>query len=74
MCFSVINFVAINLLLHWMNTEANKGCDLLNTSAYTAGVARIFQTSRRHHKILGVRRMTWNKFHTEDQKTLGATS
>jgi hypothetical protein len=32
----------------------------------------IFQKSRRHLEILGPIRVTWNKFHTQDPKILGA--
>ena len=35
--------------------------------------AHIFQKSKSHLKILGARRVTWSKFHTEDPQILGAT-
>jgi Leu/Phe-tRNA-protein transferase len=37
-------------------------------------VAQIFQKSRNHLKILGARRVTRNKFHTEVPQILGATT
>jgi len=36
--------------------------------------AHIFQKSERHLKILGARRVTWTKFHTEDALMSGATA
>lgn len=36
--------------------------------------AQIWQKSRSHLKILGVRSMTWSKLHTEDQQILDATT
>jgi hypothetical protein len=36
--------------------------------------AQIFQKSRSQLKILGIRRITSSKFHTEDPQILGATA
>ena len=43
-----------------------------NTYIKTRG-AQISQKTSSHLKILGVRRVTWSMFHTEDPQILGTT-
>jgi len=45
----------------------------LKREVYFRTGAQILQKSRSHLKILGTRRVTCSKSHTEDPQTLGAT-